>query len=106
MAARKWIKDPTNEDTYIRMVKAREKEIIESVQEMGMCPYVETKYQAEDYVLRKNPATKVGQRTKNNTDRGIEALIWPLQPYKCPSSMDSENMVHHHHPGDNEGVLR
>ena len=53
LAAQKWIKDPANVDTYIRMVEAGEREIIDSVLEIDLCSYVETTYQIGDYVLRR-----------------------------------------------------
>jgi len=50
LAAQKWIKDPANGD-YIWMVEAGESEIIDSVQEIDLSPYVEMTYQVGDYVL-------------------------------------------------------
>ena len=63
--AQKWIKDPPNGDNYIRMVEAGENEIIDSVQEIDMSPYVETTYQVGDYVLRRYPASKAGHGNPN-----------------------------------------
>ena len=45
--------NPSHEVTYIRMVEAEEREIIESVQEIDLCPYVETTYQVGNSVLRR-----------------------------------------------------
>ena len=53
LAAQKWIKDPANGDNYIRMVEAGEREIIDSVQEIDLSPYVATTYQVGNYVLRR-----------------------------------------------------
>jgi len=64
LAAQKWIKDPANGE-YIRMVEAGQQEIIDSVQEIDLSPYVDTTYQVGDYVLRRYPATKAGQGNPN-----------------------------------------
>jgi len=47
------------------MVDAGESEIIDSVQEINLSPYVETTYQVRDYMLRRYPATKVSQGNPN-----------------------------------------
>jgi hypothetical protein len=65
LAAKKWIQDPVNGGTYIRMVQAEEREVIDSVQEIDTSSYVETTYQVGDYVLRRYPATKAGQGNPN-----------------------------------------
>jgi hypothetical protein len=65
LAAQKCIEDPANGGTYIRMVQAGEREIIDNVQEIDLSAYVETSYQVGNYVLRRYPATKVGQRNPN-----------------------------------------
>jgi hypothetical protein len=64
LVAQKWIKDPANGE-YIRMVEAGQQEIIDSVQEIDLSPYVDTTYQVGDYVLRRYPATKAGQGNPN-----------------------------------------
>ena len=58
LAAQKWINDPANGDNYIRMVDAGESEIIDSIQEIDLSPYVETTYKVGDYVLRRYPRSR------------------------------------------------
>ncbi len=86
LAAKKWIKDPANGD-YIRMVEAGEREIIDSVQEIDLSPYVETTRSGITYFgdTRQQRRVKV---TPTSTDHGGAALTLSRQPHKYPSSMD------------------
>ena len=47
------------------MVEAGERDIIDSIQEIDLCPYVETTYQVRDCVLRRYHATKADQGNPN-----------------------------------------
>ena len=59
-AAQKWIKDPNNIDTYIKLVQESDT-AVDSIAEIDLNPYVLTEYEVGDYVLRRHPATKIVQ---------------------------------------------
>ena len=59
-AAQRWIRDPNNLDTFIKLVQARDTEV-DGIDEIDLTPYVLTEYEVGDYVLRRYPATKIGQ---------------------------------------------
>jgi len=59
-AAQKWIRDPSYLDTYITLIHARDT-AVDSIAEIDLNPYVLTEYEEGDYVLRRYPATKIGQ---------------------------------------------
>jgi len=74
LAAQNWIKDPANGDTYIRIVKAGEREIIDIVHEIDLCPYVEMTYRSGITCYRDTQRRRQVKATPTRTDRGGEAL--------------------------------
>ena len=57
-ADQRWIKDPSNLDTYIKLLQTSDT-AVDSIAEMDLNPYVLTEYDVcGDYVLRRYPATK------------------------------------------------
>jgi len=59
--ANKWITDPLDLGTYIRLVKTSDtNQPVDSISEIDLNPYVLTNYGVGDYVLRRYPATKIG----------------------------------------------
>ena len=62
-AAQRWIRDPNNLNTYIKLVQARDT-AVDSIAEIDLNPYVLTEYEVGDYV-RRYPATKVGEANPN-----------------------------------------
>ena len=81
-AAQRWIRDPNNLDTYIKLVQARDTEV-DGIDEIDLTPYVLTEYEVGDYVLRRYPATKIGQPKQ----------IWILVAWTIPG--DGGNQSSH-----------
>jgi hypothetical protein len=59
-AVQRWIRDPNDLDTYIKLVQASDT-AVDSIDEVDLNPYFLTEYEVGDYVLRRYPATKIGQ---------------------------------------------
>ena len=67
-AATKWIqvRNPLSEELdYIQQMQS-DVETIDTIDEIGMSPFVLTTYQIFDYVLRRYPPTKIGGATRIN----------------------------------------
>jgi hypothetical protein len=81
-AAKKWIIDPSSTAeavTYIRLVTTDIAVLIDSVDEIDIDPYLVTRYQVGDYVLRRYPSTKIGGGNPNKYGS------WWRGPYRVMS---------------------
>jgi len=59
-AAQKWIRDPSNPDTYIKLIQANNT-AVDSISEIDLNPYVLTEYKVGYYIMWRCPSTKIGQ---------------------------------------------
>ena len=79
-AAQKWIRDPGNLDTYIKLVQANDT-AVDTISEIDLNPDVFTEYEVETYALRRYPSTKINRTGESkigqaSMDPGGEDHTW------------------------------